>query len=107
METSIENNQAIENSNKKLLEIMNDRGIIASFLLSPLSIVTNPENKSQTKLVKDHNSNRVNDLLIHKTLPVTLYYNLLTFRDTGKDFDLKRNLFEKITKKTTMLIWLV
>ena len=46
-ETSIKNNQAIENLNDKLLEIMNDRGILASYLLSPLSIITNPENKSQ------------------------------------------------------------
>ena len=36
-ETSIKNNPAIENLNTKLLEIMNDRGIIASYLLSPLS----------------------------------------------------------------------
>ena len=33
-ETSIENNKAIENLNNKLLEIMNDRGIITSYLLS-------------------------------------------------------------------------
>ena len=30
METSLKNNQAIENLDNKLLEIMNDRGIIAS-----------------------------------------------------------------------------
>ena len=29
-ENSIKNNQALENSNKKLLEILNDRGILAS-----------------------------------------------------------------------------
>ena len=33
----IENNLALENLNNKLLEIMNDRGILASYLLSPLS----------------------------------------------------------------------
>ena len=59
-DSSIKNNQAIENVNNKLLEIMNDRGIIASYLMSPLSRITNPENSSQFKLVKDHNSNRVN-----------------------------------------------
>ena len=71
-ETSITNNKAIENSNNKLLEIMNDRGILASYLrgilasylMSPLSKITNPENTTQFKLVKDHNSNRVNDLLM-------------------------------------------
>ena len=36
-ETSIKNNQAIENINNNLLEIMNDRGILATYLLSPLS----------------------------------------------------------------------
>ena len=33
-ETSIKNNQAIEKLNNKLLEIMNDRGILASYLIS-------------------------------------------------------------------------
>ena len=41
-ETSKENNLAIENLNNKLLEIMNDRGILASYLLSPLSKTTSP-----------------------------------------------------------------
>ena len=39
-EISIKNNQTIENLNNKLLEIMNDEGIIASCFLSPLSKVT-------------------------------------------------------------------
>ena len=33
METSLENNQAIENLNDKLLELMNDGGLIAFFFL--------------------------------------------------------------------------
>ena len=41
-ESSIKNNQAIENLNNKLLEIMNDRGVLASYLMSPLSKITNP-----------------------------------------------------------------
>ena len=98
-ETSLENNQAIENSNNKLLEIMNDRGILATFLMSPLSKITNPENTSQFKLVKDHNSNRVNDLLMKNKIPITLYKNILTFRDTGKEFELKGNLLKMITNK--------
>ena len=48
---------------------MNDRGIIASYLMSPLSNITNPENTTQFKLVKDHISNRVNVLLIKNTIP--------------------------------------
>ena len=61
-ESSKENNLALENLNNKLLEIMNGRGILATYLMSPLSKITNPENTTQFKLVKDSNSNRVNDL---------------------------------------------
>ena len=96
-ESSTKNNQAIENLNNKLLEIMNDRGILASYSMSPLSKITNPENTSQYKLVKDSNSNRVNDLKIHNTIPITLYGNMLTFRDTNKQFELKEDLLEMIT----------
>ena len=98
-ETSIKNNQAIENLNNKLLEIMTDKGILATYLLSLLSTITNPENSSQFELVKDTNSNRVNDLKINKTIPITLYNNLLTFRDTGKEFQLTGDLLKMITYK--------
>ena len=60
-----------------------------SYLLFSLSKITNPGNTTQFKLVKGHNSNRVNDLLIHNTIPFTLYNKLLQFRDTGKKFELK------------------
>ena len=96
-ETSIKNNLVIENINNNLLEIMNDRGILATSLMSPLSRITNPENITHFKLVKDSNSNRVNDLLINKTIPITLYGNMLIFRDTNKQFELKGNLLEMIT----------
>ena len=96
-ETSIKNNLAIENINNNLLEIMNDRGILASYLMSPLSRITNPDNTSQFRLVKDHNSNRVNDLLMKNKIPITLYGNMLTFRDTNKQFELKGDLLEMIT----------
>ena len=61
-ETSIENNQAIENLNIKFLEIMNDRGILDTYSMSLLSKINNPENSNHFKLVKDPSSNRVNDL---------------------------------------------
>ena len=96
-ETSVKNNQAIENLDNKLLEIMNDRGILAIYLMSPLSRITNPENTSQFKLVKDHNSNRVNDYLMKNKIPITLYGNMLNFRDTNKEFELKGDLLEMIT----------
>ena len=57
--------------------------------MSPVSEIVNPENASQFKLVKDSCSNRVNDLLIHNTIPVTLYNDLLTFRDTGPEIELQ------------------
>ena len=98
-EASIKNNQAIENLNNNLLEIKNDRGILASYLMSPLSKITNLENTSQFKLVEDHNSNRVNDLLIHNSIPMTLHDILLTLRDTSKQFELKGELVKLITNK--------
>ena len=98
-ENSIKNNQAIENLNSKLLEIMNDRGILASYLMSPLSKITNAENTSQFKLVKDPGSNRVNDLKRHNSIPITLYGSMLTFRDTNKQFELTGDLLEMITDK--------
>ena len=85
-ETSIKNNQTIENLNNKLLEIMNDRGILATYSMSPLSKITNPENSTQFKLIKDSTSNRVNALKINNSITITLHNNLLTFRDTNKQF---------------------
>ena len=51
--------------------------------------------------MKDLNSNRVNDLLINKTIPVTFYNNLLTFRDTEKKFgvSLQGFILKMITKE--------
>ena len=71
-ETSIKNNKALENLNEKLLKILNDKNILASYLMSPLPEITNPENISEFKFVKVPNSKRVNDLLIHNTIPLTL-----------------------------------
>ena len=98
-ESSRDNNLALENLNNKLLEVMNDRGILATYLMSPLSKITNPENTTQFKLEKDPSSNRVNDLRIHNSIPITLHNNLLTFRDSGKVFELKGELLKMITNK--------
>ena len=98
-ENSIKNNEALENLNNKLLKIMNDRSILASYLMSPLSKITNPENTTQFKLVKDSSSNRVNELLIRNTIPITLLGNLLTFRDTNKVFEVKGDLLKMNTNK--------
>ena len=63
-ETSIHNNKALEKLNDKLLEIMNDRGVLATYLMSLLSKITNLQNSSQCKLRKDLNSNRVKQFVI-------------------------------------------
>ena len=78
---------------------MNDRGILACYLMSPLSKKTNPEKTSQFKLVEDSNSNRVKDLLIHNTIPITLYNNMLMFRDTVGEIKIKGDFLEMITNK--------
>ena len=66
METFVKNNRALEHFIDKFLEKMNDRCIRASYLLSPLSKITNFEHTSQIELIKNPNSNRVNDLLVNK-----------------------------------------
>ena len=78
---------------------MNDRGLLASYLMSLLSEITNPENTTQFKLVKDSNSIRVNYLKTNKTKTFTLFNNMLTFRDTGREFELKGELLKMITNK--------
>ena len=67
--------------------------------MSPLSKITNPENSTQLKLVKDCTSNRVNDLKINNSIPITLHNNLLTFRDTIKQFEVKGDILKMITNK--------
>ena len=62
--------------------------------MSSLSEITNPKNITQFELVKCSSSNRVNDLLIHNTIPITLHDNMLTFRDTGKIFELKGDFWK-------------
>ena len=98
-ETSKEKNLALEYLNNKLLETMNDREISVSYLLTPLSKITNPENSSRFKIVKESSSNRVNDFRIQNTIPITLCKKLLTFLDTNKQFELKGDFLKKITKK--------
>ena len=66
-------------------------------MLSSLSKITNPENTSQFKLVKDSNSDGVKNLLLHSSIPITLYDNLLSFRDKGRVYELKGDLLKMIT----------
>ena len=98
-ETSNINNQALANLDHKLLEKRNDRSILATYLMSLLSKITNFKKTSQFKLVKVSSSIRVNDILINNSIPITIHDISLTFRDTGKVFDLKEDLLKMITNK--------
>ena len=95
-ENSINNNKAIENLNEKILELMDEKGMIAPYLISSLSNVFNLENKSQFRLRKDPNSTKINDFLIHRGIPVTLFSNMIIFRDSNKSFKLE-DLLKLIT----------
>ena len=103
MVASEENNNALANLNNKLSNIMNDRGSFASYLVSALSKIINPEHTSQYKLEKVPDFYRMDDLLINKTIPVTLCGNLLTFLDTDELFRLEAEFFKMMTERTTML----
>ena len=77
-ENSIYNSKAIENLNGKILELMNDKGMIAPYLTTSLVEVFKKDNKSQFRLRKDPNSSKLNDFLIHGNIPVTIFSNMIT-----------------------------
>ena len=92
-ENSINNNKAIENLNEKVLESMNDKGLIDSSLIE----VIKSDNKGQFRLTKDPNSTKPNDFLINEKVPVTIFSNMLIFRDTKKVFKIEGDLYKVIT----------
>ena len=94
---SINNTKAIENLNEKVLELMGDKGLIAPYLASSLVEVFKSDNKSQFRLRKDPNSTKMNDFLIHGKIPVTIFSNMITFRDSNKTFKLEGDLLKVIT----------
>ena len=96
-ENSIKYNKAIENLNEKISELMNDKGMIAPYLASSLVNLFKPENKSQFRLRKDPNSTKLNNFLIHGNIPVTLFSNMITFRDSKKSFILEGDLLKLVT----------
>ena len=96
-ENSINNNKAIENLNEKILELMDEKGMIASYLTSSLVEVFKKDNKSQFRLRKDPDSTKLNDFLIHGKIPVTIFSNMITFRDSNKSFKLEGDLLKVIT----------
>ena len=76
-ENSIENNKALSNSNYKVLENLNNRGLIPSYFLS-----------SQCKIINTENTSQI----------VTLYNIFVTFRFTEKP-ELQRDLLKTMTNK--------
>ena len=96
-ENSINNNKAIENLNEKIIEMMNDKGMIAPYLTTSLVEVFKKDNKSQFRLRKDPNSTKLNDFLIHGTIPVTIFSNMIVFRDSNKSFRLEGDLLKVVT----------
>ena len=89
VDTSKVHDKPLAKLNNKFLDLMNKSGILAPDLLSLLSKITNAEHISQFTLVTNPESNRVNDLLMNKTLPITLYDIILTFCDTEKSLNWK------------------
>ena len=71
-ENSINNNKAIENLNEKILEMMNDKGMIAPYLTTSLVEVFKKDNKIQFRLRKDPNSTKLNDFF--NSRKYTSYY---------------------------------
>ena len=96
-ENSINNNKAISDLNEKILELMNDKGMITPYLTTSLVEVFKKDNKSQFRLRKDPDSTKLNDFLIHGKIPVTIFSNMITFRDTDKTFRLEGDLLKVIT----------
>ena len=93
-ETYIINNKAIKILNEKILELMNDKGMIEPYLVSSLVNLFKPENKSQFTIIKDLNSTKMEDFLINGDIQVTLFSILLTFRDSNKSLKLDGDLLE-------------
>ena len=92
-ENSINNNKAIENLNEKVLESMGDKGLIDSSIIE----VIKSDNKGQFRLTKDPDSTKPNDFLINEKVPVTIFSNMITFRDSKKVFKIEGDLYKIIT----------
>ena len=96
-DNSINKNKAVENFNERSLELMDDEGLIARNLALSLVNLSKPENKSQFRLKKDLNSTKMRDFLINDGIPLTLFSNMITFRDSNKTFKLDGDLLETLT----------
>ena len=96
-ETSVNNKKAIEKLNENVLELINDKGMIAPLLVSSLVNLFKPETESQFRILKDLSSIKKNDFLINGSKQITLYSKMLTFRDSKESFQLDGDLLETMT----------
>ena len=71
--------------------------MIAPYLTTSLVEVFKKDNKSQFRLRKDPNSTKLIDFLLHGTIPVTIFSNMIVFRDSKKTFRLEGDLLKVIT----------
>ena len=96
-EILIENTKAISGLNDKVFELVDEKGLIAPYLASSLVNLCKPENRSHSRLKKDPNSPKIIDFSTNGGIPVSLYSNMITFRDSNKSFKLDGDLLETIT----------
>ena len=96
-EISIKNIKEISDLNEKVLDLMDEKGLIAPYLASSLVNLFKPENNSQFRLRKDLISTKMNDFLIHGNIPVSLHSNIITFRDSNEAFRLDGGPLKLIT----------
>ena len=71
--------------------------MIAPYLASSLVNLFTPENRSQFRLLKDLKSTKMGKFLINTSVRVTLYSNMLTFRDVNRSFKLDGYLLKTKT----------
>ena len=76
--------KAATDPSESVLEIKNDRGVIAPYSTTTLIFLFTPGIKNQYKLRQDQTSYKQNDFLIYINIATTLYAIFLTFRDTNK-----------------------
>ena len=96
-ETSIKNTKAISDLNEEVLELMNEKSLISPYLASSLVNLFKSENRSQFRMVKDLDSTKMNDFKKNGGIPVTLFSNMLTFRDSNISFKLDGDLLKTKT----------
>ena len=97
MLTAKENDQVISHLNEKIVVLVNDNGPKAPYPSSFVANLFEPANKIQFNLIKDPNSIKMIDFLMKTSIPVNLYSNMLTFRDSNKPLILDGDLLETMT----------